>query len=45
VLIKGNPAALKAYRAHKLKALEKTAEQRKAEGRRKAQVNSAEAKQ
>jgi hypothetical protein len=44
VQIKGNPEALKAYRAHKLKALEKTAPARKAADRRKALVNGADAK-
>ena len=42
--IKGNPAALKAYRAHKAKALAKTADARKAEAKAKAAVNQAEAK-
>lgn len=38
------PEAIKAYRERKQKALAKTADKRKAEDRRKAQVNKTEAK-
>lgn len=42
--IKGNPDALKKYRDHKGKVLEKTAAARKAEAKAKAAANAAEAK-